>query len=285
MFRITGLALAFSVLSVTAATTYEITPALPETGFPHEFDADILGLSVGMTADDALAALKDRFPAMHFNNIRTYAFPQTDVTFTGSFSNHPLPVANGSSESFRVRASSPASGNQVYVVHRHVIFPREEPPTIASIMSSLVGKYGPPSSVDGNGSWIWAFRDGERLGMHEDAAAHVVADPGQIQERIKDLPQDVQLGLNPLISCATHAAIWNVPTDNRLGNTRNQPCDAYLYVKILEDRTHKGRAVNMTIAVADLKRRLSSAVIDNNALAEAEAERQGRVAASGAPEL
>lgn len=286
MLRFAKLAFAFSLFSATVATAYEIKPIQPEAGFPEEFNTDILGLAIGMPADAALLTLQERVPGIGLKEGR-FVFPQTDVTFLSSISNHPYRTTNGSTESFIVRASSPASGNQAYVVYRHVIFSRDEPPTIESIMLALVGKYGVPSALNGNGVFVWAFRDGERLGLPEETAANVIADPTQIRERLSELPQEQSMSamMFPLISCATHAAIWDASTDRRIGNTRNQPCDAYLYVKILEDRTLEGRAVNMTIAAADLRLRLSSAEIDNNALSEAEAERQGGVAASEAPEL
>ena len=128
---------------------------------------DIVGIKLGMTPEQAVAAIKTYNPKLKIDLINTRMVrpgvqgftrvPRWIVAHTvGAGAPNFFADRNGSAESIGVEFTTPPNPPMVGKVFRWINFPRNEPVAGSTLVDALHKKYGPENSAEGI-NWTWIF--------------------------------------------------------------------------------------------------------------------------------
>ncbi|MBA2402399.1 MAG: hypothetical protein H0V72_27640 [Bradyrhizobium sp.] len=278
--------LAIGAAALPAATqAYEIKPKTPESAFTAKLRPDILGISADSTADSARTVLEAFFKGRPnaTTDIQQQKFGSTAISFIPAlnFSLPPGPGQNGEvlSSSF----SSPASGNRLYFFARNLTFAKEQQPAKADMVKEVMGKYGAPTIV-GDQHLYYIYRAGSIVSAgtkYKEATAVVAID--------KPLDPKAALKLNgetirgSCVAVVKRAQAKEKTLAAMLSEAKGANCDGVLSVQLIPG-TAPDRVGIAQFSLLDVKRVISAAAIDNDALAAEQNERNATPKGS-APKL
>jgi len=268
-----------------AAQAYEIKPKTPETGFSGKVRPDILGISADSTADSARAVLESFFKG-HSNattDIQQQKFGDTAISFISAL-NFSLPAGpSQSGEALTSSFSSPASGNRIYFLARNLTFAKDQQPAKADMVKEVMGKYGAPTIV-GDQHLYYIYRAGSIVSVgtkYKEATA--------IEAIGKPLDPKAALKLNgETIRGSCVAVVKRAQTKEKalaamLSEAKGANCDGVLSIQLVPGAT-PDRVGIAQFSLLDVKRVISAAAIDNDAMAAEQSERNAAPKGS-APKL
>jgi hypothetical protein len=165
------------VSHTTAAVLGQVTA--PQTG-PSATQAptpDVVGLRLGMTQEQAIAALRAYNPAVRVRAIADTLPPPAGTRYTrtlyaGVFGDDRTGIGD---ETFRIELSNPLPTPRVIVVWRHQTYPAGRELSVANIVAAFRDKYGPPRFTRTAArltNWTWATGTGAQ--QPTDHAACIV---------------------------------------------------------------------------------------------------------------
>ena len=273
--RVLFASLALSVAGLPAASlAYDIKPKTPESAFPAKLRPDILGISTDSTADAARAILESVFKGRldAKTDIQQQKFGNTTVSYvaalTFDFSAGPKQSGEVLSGSF----SSPASTNRAYFISRSLTFAQDQQPSKTEMIKQVMDKYGAPTIV-GDQHLYYVYRAGKIVSVgtkyKETTALDAIDRPLDPRAAIK------LNGANGQGSCV--AVVKRVQGREKtlsamLDDAKGANCDGTLSVQ-LTTGIAPDRVGNAQFTLLDLKRIVSAAAIDSDALAAEKSER------------
>ena len=268
-----------------AAQAYEIKPKTPESAFLGKVRPDILGISADSTADSARTVLEAFFKGRTnaTSDIQQQKFGGTAISFISAL-NFSLPAATGQNgEVLTGSFSSPASGNRLYFLARNLTFAKEQQPAKADMVKEVMGKYGVPTIV-GDQHLYYIYRGGSIVSVgtkYKEATA--------IEAINKPLDPKAALKLNgetirgSCVAVVKRAQAKEKALAAMLGEAKGANCDGVLSVQLIPG-TAPDRVGIAQFSLLDVKRVISAAAIDNDAIAAEENERNAAPKGS-APKL
>jgi hypothetical protein len=268
-----------------ATQAYEIKPKTPESAFSAKLRPDILGISADSTADSARTALEAFFKG-HPNatsNIQQQKFGNTAISFISAL-NFSLPAGAGQNgEVLTSSFSSPASGNRIYFLARNLTFAKDQQPAKADMVKDVMGKYGAPTIV-GDQHLYYIYRAGSIVSAgtkYKEATAIDAID--------KPLDPKAALKLNgetirgSCVAVVKRAQAKEKALAAMLSEAKGANCDGVLSVQLIPG-TAPDRVGIAQFSLLDVKRVISAAAIDNDAIAAEQNERNAMPKGS-APKL
>ena len=278
--------LAIGAAGLPAATqAYDIKPKTPETAFSGKLRPDILGISADSTADSARTILEPLFKGRSnaTTDIQQQKFGDTAISFISAL-NFSLPAGpSQSGEALTSSFSSPASGNRIYFLARNLTFAKDQQPARADMVKEVMGKYGAPTIV-GDQHLYYIYRAGSIVSTgtkYKEATA--------IEAIGKPLDPKAALKLNgETIRGSCVAVVKRAQTKEKvlaamLSEAKGANCDGVLSVQLVPG-TAPDRVGIAQFSLLDLKRVISAAAIDNDAIAAEQSERNAMPKGS-APKL
>ena len=278
--------LAIGAAALPAATqAYDIKPKTPETAFSGKLHPDILGISADSTADSARTVLESFFKGRPnaTSDIQHQKFGNSAISFISAL-NFSLPA--GPSQNGEVLTgsfSSPASGNRIYFLARNLTFAKDQQPAKADMVREVMGKYGAPTIV-GDQHLYYIYRKGSVI-----SAGTKYKEANAIEAIGKPLDPKAALKLNgETIRGSCVAVVKRAQTKEKalaamLSEAKGANCDGVLSVQLIPG-TAPDRVGIAQFSLLDVKRVISAAAIDNDALAAEQNERNAMPKGS-APKL
>ena len=278
--------LAIGAAALPAATqAYDIKAKTPETAFSGKQRPDILGISADSTADSARATLDSFFKGRPntTTDVQQQKFGSTAISFTSAltFSLAPGPGQNGEvlSSSF----SSPASGNRIYFLARNLTFAKDQQPAKADMVREVMGKYGAPTIV-GDQHLYYIYRAGSIVSVgtkyKEAAAVEAIGKPLDPKAALKLNGETIR---GSCVAVVKRAQAKEKALAAMLSEAKGANCDGVLSVQLIPG-TAPDRVGIAQFSLLDVKRVISAAAIDNDALAAEQSERNAMPKGS-APKL
>jgi len=278
--------LAIGAAALPAATqAYDIKAKTPESAFSGKLRPDILGISADSTADSARTVLESFFKGRSnaTTDIQQQKFGNTATSFISAlnFSLAPGPSQNG--EVLTSSFSSPASGNRLYFFARNLTFAKDQQPAKADMVKEVMGKYGAPTIV-GDQHLYYIYRAGSIVSVgtkYKEASAIEAID--------KPLDPKAALKLNgetirgSCVAVVKRAQAKEKALAAMLSEAKGANCDGVLSVQLIPG-TAPDRVGIAQFALLDVKRVISAAAIDNDAIAAEQNERNAMPKGS-APKL
>ena len=165
-----NLIIAASLTVAFSTTAFAAGPFTPAATFTPEITTipgraiDIIGVTPGMTPDEAKLALSQTYEAdrLHVSEFG-YRMGKDNVWVeTTPFANEIRfdDMFDDLSDRFSAKFTGPAGANRVATVERRVRFPQSGGPTEATLHAALLEKYGEPSYFQEGRFYIWQFKDG-----------------------------------------------------------------------------------------------------------------------------
>jgi len=278
--------LAIGATALPAATqAYDIKPKTPETAFSGKLRPDILGISADSTADSTRAVLESFFKG-HSNattDIQQQKFGDTAISFISALNFSLPPGTNQNGEALTSSFSSPASGNRIYFLARNLTFAKDQQPAKADMVKEVMGKYGAPTIV-GDQHLYYIYRGGSIVSVgtkYKEATA--------IEAIGKPLDPKAALKLNgETIRGSCVAVVKRAQTKEKalaamLTEAKGANCDGVLSVQLVPG-TAPDRVGIAQFSLLDVKRVISAAAIDSDAMAAEQNERNAAPKGS-APKL
>ena len=278
--------LAVGAAALPATTqAYEIKPKTPETAFSGKLRPDILGISADSTADSARTMLETFFKGRTSatSDIQQQKFGNTAVSFISAL-NFSLPAATGQNgEVLTSSFSSPASGSRLYFLARNLTFAKEQQPAKADMVKDVMGKYGVPTIV-GDQHLYYIYRGGSIVSVgtkYKEATAIDAID--------KPLDPKAALKLNgetirgSCVAVVKRAQAKEKALAAMLVEAKGANCDGVLSVQLIPGAA-PDRVGIAQFSLLDVKRVISAAAIDNEAMAAEQNERNA-VPKGSAPKL
>ena len=268
-----------------AAQAYEIKAKTPESGFSGKLRPDILGISADATADSARAVLESFFKGRDnaTSDISQQKFGNTAISFVSAV-NFGLPAGPGQNgEAMTGSFSSPASGNRIYFLARNLTFAKEQQPAKADMVKEVMGKYGAPTIV-GDQHLYYIYRAGSIV-----STGTKYKDTTAIEAIGKPLDPKAALKLNgDTIRGSCVAVVKRAQTKEKtlaamLTEAKGANCDGVLSVQLIPGAA-PDRVGIAQFSLLDVKRVISAAAIDNDAMADEQNERNATPKGS-APKL
>jgi hypothetical protein len=278
--------LAIGAAALPAAThAYDIKPKTPETAFSGKLRPDILGISADSTADTARTVLEPLFKGRSnaTSDIQQQKFGDSAISFISALN---FSLAAGPSQSGEVLTSSfssPASGNRIYFLARNLTFAKDQQPAKADMVKEVMGKYGAPTIV-GDQHLYYIYRAGSIISTgtkYKEATA--------IEAIGKPLDPKAALKLNgETIRGSCVAVVKRAQTKEKvltamLSEAKGANCDGVLSVQLIPG-TAPDRVGIAQFSLLDVKRVISAAAIDSDAMAAEQNERNA-VPKGSAPKL
>lgn len=257
-----------------ASFAYDIKPKTPDTAFSAKLRPDILGISVDSTAETARAILESfsKGRANATTDIQQQKFGNTAVSFVTAlnFSLPPGPGQNGEvlSSSF----SSPASANRVYFIARNLTFAKDRQPAKADMIKDVMGKYGVPTIV-GDQHLYYIYRAGSIVSVgakYKEATAIEAIDKPLDPKTALKLNGDTVRG--SCVAVVKRAQAKEKALAAMLDDAKGANCDGVLSVQLIPGAA-SDRVGIAQFTLLDVKRIISAAAIDNDALAAEQNER------------
>jgi hypothetical protein len=257
-----------AALMPAISQAYDIKPKAPDSAFAGKLHADILGISADTTADAARAifeaSLKGRTDSK--TDVQQQKFGGSAVSYTsGLVFTAPSGAKNG--EMLSANFTSPASANRAYFVARNLTFAPDQQPPKAEMVKQVMDKYGAPTLV-GDQHLYYVYRGGSIVSVgakYKEAAALEALD--------KPLDPKMALKLNAsntgrgsCVAVVKRALAKEKSLSALLDDAKDANCDGVLSVQVTPG-TPADRAGTAQFTLLDVKRIVSAATIDGEALA------------------
>ena len=264
---------------------YDIKPKTPESAFSTKLRPDILGISTDSNAEAARGILESFFKGRTnaTKDVQQQKFGNTAVSFITAL-NFSLPAGPGQNgEVLSGSFSSPASANRAYFIARNLTFAEDRQPAKADMVKDVMGKYGAPTIV-GDQHLYYIYRAGSLVSTgtkYKEATA--------IEAIGKPLDPKAALKLNgETIRGSCVAVVKRAQTKEKvlaamLSEAKGANCDGVLSVQLIPG-TAPDRVGIAQFSLLDVKRVISAAAIDNDALAAEQNERNA-IPKGSAPKL
>jgi hypothetical protein len=278
--------LAIGATALPAATqAYDIKAKTAESAFSGKLRPDILGISADSTADSARTVLESFFKGRSnaTTDIQQQKFGNTAISFISAL-NFSLPAGpSQSGEALTSSFSSPASGNRLYFFARNLTFAKDQQPAKADMVKEVMGKYGAPTIV-GDQHLYYIYRAGSIVSVgtkYKEASAIEAID--------KPLDPKAALKLNgetirgSCVAVVKRAQAKEKALAAMLSEAKGANCDGVLSVQLIPG-TAPDRVGIAQFSLLDVKRVISAAAIDNDAIAAEQNERNAMPKGS-APKL
>jgi hypothetical protein len=263
---VASLAIGLAGLSA-ASLASDIKPKAALSAFTAKMHPDILGISSDSTAESARAifesAFKDR--AGTKTDIQRQKFAGNADYIAALTFDFPA-AAKQSGEVLSASFSSPATTNRAYVIIRNLTFAQEQQPSKAEMIKQAMDKYGVPTLV-GDQHLYYIYRAGKIVSVGAKLKAATALDA---IDRPLDPKAAIKLnGSDGKGSCV--AVMKRLQARERtlsamLDEAKAANCDGALSVQ-LTPGIAPDRVGNAQFTLLDLKRIVSAAAIDGDALA------------------
>ena len=268
-----------------AAQAYEIKPKTPESAFSAKLHPDILGISSDSSAEAARAILESFFKgrANAAKDIQQQRFGGTAISFISSL-NFSLPPAQGQNgEVLSGSFSSPASANRAYFIARNLTFADDRQPTKADMVKEVMGKYGAPTIV-GDQHLYYIYRAGSIVSVgtkyKEATAVEAIGKPLDPKAALKLNGETIR---GSCVAVVKRAQAKEKALAAMLSEAKGANCDGVLSVQLIPGSA-PDRVGIAQFSLLDVKRVISAAAIDNDAIAAEQNERNAMPKGS-APKL
>ena len=252
---------------------YDIKPKTPDTAFGGKQRPDILGINAESSAESARAVFDSLFKG--HTDTKTDIQQQTfgNINFVTAL-NFNLPAGpKQTGELLSSSFSSPASANRAYFIARNLTFAQDQQPSKADMIKEIMGKYGVPTLI-GDQHLYYIYRSGSIVSVgakYKDTTALETIDKPLDPRAALKLNGDNGRG-----SCV--AVIKRAQTKERalgamLEEAKGANCDGVLSVQLVPG-TPPDRVGIAQFTLLDIKRVISAAAIDNEAIAAEQNERK-----------
>lgn len=252
---------------------YDIKPKTPETAFSAKLRPDILGISVDSTAETARGILESfsKGRANATTDIQQQKFGNTAISFVTAL-NFSLPAGPGQNgEVLSSSFSSPASANRVYFIARNLTFAKDQQPAKADMIKDVMGKYGVPTIV-GDQHLYYIYRAGSIVSVgarYKEATAIDAIDKPLDPKTALKLNGDTVRG--SCVAVVKRAQTKEKALGAMLDDAKGANCDGVLSVQLIPGAA-PDRVGIAQFTLLDVKRVISAAAIDKDALAAEENE-------------
>ena len=277
---------AIGAAALPAATqAYDIKAKTPETAFSGKQRPDILGISADSTADSARATLDSFFKGRPntTTDVQQQKFGNTAISFTSALTFSLAPGAGQNGEVLSSSFSSPASGNRIYFLARNLTFAKDQQPAKADMVREVMGKYGAPTIV-GDQHLYYIYRAGSIVSVgtkyKEAAAVEAIGKPLDPKAALKLNGETIR---GSCVAVVKRAQAKEKALAAMLSEAKGANCDGVLSVQLIPG-TAPDRVGIAQFSLLDVKRVISAAAIDNDALAAEQNERNAMPKGS-APKL
>jgi hypothetical protein len=268
-----------------AALGSDIKPKTPETAFAGKLHPDILGLSTDSTVESARVIFDALFKGRTDTktDIQQQKFGSTSIGYVTAL-NFSLPSGpRQTGEALSSSFSSPASGNRAYFVSRNLTFAQDQQPAKAAMIKEVMDKYGTPTIV-GDQHLYYIYRAGSIISVgakyKEATALNAIDKPLDPKTALK-LNGDTVRGSCVAVVKRAQAKEKNLAA--MLTEAKGANCDGVLSVQLIPG-TASDRVAIAQFTLLDVKRVISAAAIDNDALAAEQNERNA-IPKGSAPKL
>jgi hypothetical protein len=268
-----------------AALGSDIKPKTPETAFAGKLRPDILGLSTDSTVESARAIFDALFKGRSDTktDIQQQKFGSTSIGYVTAL-NFSLPSGpTQTGEALSSSFSSPASGNRAYFVSRNLTFAQDQQPAKAAMIKEVMDKYGTPTIV-GDQHLYYIYRAGSIISVgakYKEATALDAIDKPLDPKTALKLNGDTVRGSCVAVIKRAQAKEKNLAA--MLTEAKGANCDGVLSVQLIPG-TASDRVAIAQFTLLDVKRVISAAAIDNDALA-AEQNERNTIPKGSAPKL
>ena len=268
-----------AILAVTpvalpaAAQAYEIKSRTPDSAFTGKLRPDILGISAETNADAARAifeaSLKGRGDSK--TDIAQQKFGGTGASYITAL-NSTAPAGANTGEVLSANFTSPASANRVFFVARNMIFAKGEQPSKTEMVKQVMDKYGAPTIV-GDTHLYYIYRGGSIVSVgakyKEPAAAEALDKPLDPKMALKLNASST--GRGSCVAVVKRAIAKDKTLTALLDDAKGANCDGVLSVQ-LTSGAPSDRVAEAQFTLLDVKRVISAATIDGEALAAAQSD-------------
>lgn len=267
--------LAIGAAALPAATqAYDIKAKTPESAFSGKLRPDILGISADSSGDSARAALESFFKGRSSatSDIQQQKFGSTAISFISAL-NFTLPAGPGQNgEMLSGSFSSPASGNRIYFLARNLTFAKDQQPAKADMVKEVMGKYGAPTII-GDQHLYYIYRKGSIVSVgtkyKEATAIEAIGKPLDPRAALKLNGETIR---GSCVAVVKRAQAKEKTLTAMLSEAKGANCDGVLSVQLIPG-TAPDRVGIAQFSLLDVKRVISAAAIDNEALAAEQSER------------
>jgi hypothetical protein len=266
-----------AILAVTpaalpaASQAYEIKSKTPDSAFAGKLLPDILGISAETSAESARAIFEASYKARADakNDIQQQKFGGTNVSYISALT-FSAPAGTKTGEVLSANFSSPASANRVFFVARNLTFAKDQQPSKAEMVKQVMDKYGMPTIV-GDQHLYYVYRKGRIVSV-----GGKYKEPAAIEALDKPLDPKMALKLNATstgrgscVAVVKRALAKDKTLNALLDDARGANCDGVLSVH-LTSGSPSDRVGTAEFTLLDVKRIVSAAAIDDEALAAAQ---------------
>jgi len=278
------LAVSLATLPATSQA-YDFKPKTPDSAFAGKLRPDIVGISAESTAETARAAFESSFKGRSDTktDIQQQKFGGTTISYTAGLV-YTAPAGAKGGEVLAANFSSPASANRAFFVARTLTFASDQQPTKAEMVKQVMDKYGAPTIV-GDQHLYYVYRGGSIVSVggkyKEPAALEAVDKPLDPKMALK--LNATNTGRGSCVAVIKRALAKDKTLSALLDDAKGANCDGVLSVQ-LTPGTSSDRVGNAQFALLDVKRVISAAAIDGEALA-AEQNESSAMPKGSAPKL
>jgi hypothetical protein len=267
------------ILAVTPAVlpapsqAYDIKPKTPDSAFAGKLRPDILGISAESNADAARAIFEASFKGRSDSrtDIQQQKFGGTGTNYITALS-FTTPAGAKTGEALSANFSSPASANRVFFLARNLTFAKDQQPSKAELVKQVMDKYGAPTIV-GDQHLYYVYRGGSIVSVggkyKEPAAVEAVDKPLDPKMALKLNASST--GRGSCVAVVKRALAKDKTLSALLDDAKGANCDGVLSVQ-LTSGTPSDRVGEALFTLLDVKRVISAAAIDGEALAAAQGE-------------
>jgi hypothetical protein len=252
---------------------FDIKPKTPDSAFAGKLRPDILGISAESTADAARAIFESSFKGRSDTktDIQQQKFGSTTVSYTAGLV-FTAPAGAKGGEVLAANFSSPASANRAFFVARTLTFASDQQPTKTEMVKQVMDKYGQPTIV-GDQHLYYVYRGGSIVSVggkyKEPAAVEAVDKPLDPKMALKLNASNT--GRGSCVAVVKRALAKDKTLSTLLDDAKGANCDGVLSVQ-LTPGTASDRVGTAQFALLDVKRVISAAAIDGEALAAEQSE-------------
>ena len=275
----------FPILLPATSEAYDIKPKAPDSAFAGKSRPDILGISADTTAEAARAIFESSFKGRSDakTDIQRQKFGDTSVSYTAAL-NFSVPAGTKTGEVLAANFSSPASANRAFFVARNLTFAQDQQPTKAEMVKQVMDKYGLPTIV-GDQHLYYVYRGGSvvKVGAKYKEASALEAVDKPLDPRMALKLNATNTGRGSCVAVVKRSLARDKTLSALLDDAKAANCDGVLSVQ-LTPGTPADRAGTAQFTLLDVKRIISAAAIDNEALA-AELSERSPMPKGSAPKL
>jgi hypothetical protein len=253
---------------------YDIKPKPPASAFTAKLHPDILGISTDATADSARTIFESVFKGRTDTKteIQQQKFGGTAISYIAAltFSLPSGPKQGG--EALASSFSSPASANRAFFIARNLMFAQDQQPSKTAMIKQVMDKYGAPTIV-GDQHLYYIYRAGKIVSVgakyKQATALDAIDRPLDPRVAIKLNGAD---GRGSCVAVVKRAQAREKTLSAMLDDAKGANCDGALSVQ-LTPGVAPDRVGNAEFTLVDLKRIVSAAAIDGDALVAEKNER------------